>query len=147
MPPRPLSAQAGLQQSVEEVLAILSELERTIPHEQTGAKVRRHCKQRGARRPSFIRFAKLSAAGGDSCKDADLRFRDAAIRGRAVGVGVRAVTRKAKIGCVPGWVMGVELHRLFDSPPSLVGLAEIGRKRRPQGKNTRVVRVKGIGLL
>ncbi len=143
----PVTTQAGFQQSVEDMLAVLGELEGTISHEQTGAKVRRHREQRSARRTCPIRFAELGAAGGKSGKDSDLRFGDAAVDGRAVGIGVRAVTGQAKIGCVPGWMMGVEVHRFFDAPPSLVGLAEIGRKRRPQGKDARVIWVEGVGLL
>ena len=43
--------------------------------------------------------------------------------------------------------MGIELHRLLDPPPSLVRLAEIGRKRRPQGEDARVVGIERVGLL
>src|SRR6476660_3534954 len=113
------------------MLAVLSELEGTVLDEQTGAKVRRHRKQRDARRPCPICFAELSAAGGEPRKDSDLRLGDAAVHSRAIGICVGAVTGKAEIGCVPGRVMGIELHRLFDAPPSFVWLAEVGRKWRP----------------
>jgi hypothetical protein len=111
------------------VLAILNELKRAIPHEQACAKARRHREQRGARHGRAPRFTKWRAAGGKSSEDSDLRLGNTAIDGGGIRLGMRAIAGEAQIRRVPSRVMGIKLHRLFNSSPPLIRLAKIGRQR------------------